>query len=156
MKSRLEDLLATADRQLATRSYDAAIDNFRTALAEPGAADAGVQARLDAACRIRDEARGIAPPPLEEALPPAPIAVKPVVEVAAAPVPQPLAPAEQTAIEPPSFELLEDNPALRASRRDEYPYVEVQPISILNPTLPPETPGDKLVDALVSVFKFFS
>lgn len=54
MRTRLEDLIATADRQLASRSYDAAIDTYRTALAEPGAAEAGVAERLEAACGARD------------------------------------------------------------------------------------------------------
>jgi TonB family protein len=58
MKSRLDDLIATGDAQLLSRSYDAAIDTFRTALAEPGAAEAGVARRLEAACRVRDAARG--------------------------------------------------------------------------------------------------
>ena len=59
MKSRLEDLIATADRQLASNSYDAAIDTYRTALGEAGAVEAGVESRLQAACRARDEARGV-------------------------------------------------------------------------------------------------
>lgn len=158
MKSRLEDLLATADRQLANRSYEAAIDNYRTALGEPGADEAGVQAKLDAACRMRDGARGIAPPtmdaPVSVALEPVVIAAaEPAVEVTIAPPP---APADETPIEPPSFQLIEDNPAFLEGPRRGNDYVESPPISILNPTLPPETPGDKIVDAIVSVIEFFS
>src|ERR1700684_4356701 len=77
MRTRLDDLIATADRQLASRSYDAAIDTYRTALGEGGAAEAGIEERLEAACRTRDEARGIvrpveppAPPKVETAEPP--------------------------------------------------------------------------------------
>lgn len=152
MKSRLEDLLATADRQLAAGSYDAAIDNYRTALGEPGAGASRVAEKLAGACRVR----GIVPPTPETPAPApveAPVVAAPTEQMVEATVEPP--PAQQ-AIEPPSFQLLEDNAALQASRRDEYPYVEVKPISILNPTLPPETPGDKIVEAIVSVIEFFS
>src|SRR5580704_1462136 len=83
MRSRLDDLIATADRQLASRSYDAAIDTYRTALGEPGAAEAGVEELLESACRARDDARGIVRPP------------PPTVEITAMPVETPAAvPAE--------------------------------------------------------------
>jgi hypothetical protein len=93
MRSRLEDLIVTADRQLASRSFDAAVDTLRTALGEPGAIEAGVEDRLEAARRARDESCGIVrPAPIST---PAmavvvPIAVEPiaVVQVAPAPAPQ--------------------------------------------------------------------
>ena len=62
MRSRLEDLIVTADRQLASRSFDAAVDTLRTALGEPGAIEAGVEDRLEAARRARDESCGIVRP----------------------------------------------------------------------------------------------
>ena len=57
MEGRLRDLVSTADRQLAAKSYDAAIDTYRTALAEPDAVGADIEARLEVACRARDAAR---------------------------------------------------------------------------------------------------
>ena len=150
MKSRLEDLLATADRQLAAGSYAAAIDNYRTALSEPGADEAGVQAKLDAARGIvRPSAEAPAPIPAE---PPAVVAMEPAVEALI----EPPAPVEQIPIEPPAFQLIDDNPAILERPRRETSYVEPPPISILNPQLPPEKPSDKIVDAIVSVIEFFS
>ncbi|MEI9974404.1 MAG: hypothetical protein WDO73_21580 [Ignavibacteriota bacterium] len=146
MRSRLEDLIATAERQLASRSYDAAIDTYRTAWNEDGAA-AGVESRLDAAYQARDEARGIVrrvevlmPPPM-----PAPV---PDIEAAAHPdtAPPPPSPApviDARPIEPPSFSLIEaDDYTLARAERREYP-LEVERLSILHPTAPPpasETP----------------
>ena len=143
MRTRLEDLLATADRQLGSRSYDAAIDSYRTALAEPGAAEAGVEDRLEAACRARDEALGIVrpvePPPRAE--PEAPESAPPPVDVQ--PEPPAEAPPEpmigSRLVEPPAFELLEPEPYERRGPR-EYP-LEVERLSILDPIpAPPEEP----------------
>jgi hypothetical protein len=87
MRSRLEDLIVTADLQLASRSFDAAVDTLRTALGEPGAAEAGVAGRLEGACLARDEARGIVrPAPMQPIAEVAPIAVEPIAEVQAAPM----------------------------------------------------------------------
>src|SRR5580692_9264012 len=118
MRSRLDDLIATADRQLASRSYDAAIDTYRTALSEPGAAEASVEELLEAACRARDEARGIVrPPPPSVAI----AAIAPVETVAEMPVeprpepePSPPQPAaiDEKPREPPRFLLVEDDPAM--------------------------------------------
>jgi hypothetical protein len=144
MRTRLEDLIATADRQLASRSYDAAIDTYRTALGEPGATEAGVMDRLEAACRVRDEALGIVravetpvPPPAEV---PLEVAAVPAIETAPVPEPEPApTPQRQAAfrtIEPPAFHLIEDDPSIleRPSRdyRDRYADIEVR--SILDPT----------------------
>jgi len=62
IESRLRDLLTTADRQLESKSYDAAIDTYRTALS-CGPTDeqrADIEARLEAASQARDAARGTA------------------------------------------------------------------------------------------------
>jgi hypothetical protein len=156
MRTRLEDLLATADRQLASRSYDAAINTYRTALTEPGAAEAGVEERLEAACRVRDEARGIVrqeepPAPPEEAPEAAPVPepAPPVVDIQPEPRPEPApepAPEpviESRPVEPPAFALLEPEMfETRASR--EYP-LEVENLSILHPTPAPEEPEDSQV-----------
>ena len=146
MKSRLEDLLATADTQLASRSYDAAIDTYRTALDEPGAAEAGVGEKLEAACRARDEARGIVRP--EPA--PAPAAVEiatPAVESLAPPRVQELAPppaagppVEYPPIEPPSFDLVEDSPSRPELYRGEQNR-DVKKLSILDAAVLPEEDG---------------
>ena len=141
MRSRLEDLIATADRQLAGRSYDAAIDTYRTALLEPGAADAGVEQQLETACRARDEARGIvqpAPPVIVETAAPA---VEPTAEPEPAP-PTEAATADDRPTDPPAFPLIE-----RPERK--YP-LEVERISILNPEPLPEDP-DPLIGARILV-----
>ena len=152
MRTRLEDLIATADRQLASRSYDAAIDTYRTALGEPGATEAGVMDRLEAACRVRDEALGIvravetpAPPPVE---PPVELAAPPAIETGPVPVPEPEpapTPQRQAAfrtIEPPAFHLIEDDPSMleRPSQdsRDRDRYADIEVRSILDPTPAPE------------------
>lgn len=155
MRTRLEDLIATAERQLASRSFDAAIDTYRTALSEPGAAEAGVEERLDAACRTRDEARGIvrpveAPAPAAPA-PPAPL-MPPAQEVAPAdipaappqrvepkpePAPQPVEPFRT--IEPPSFRLLEPDEAEMMDRPDRQDYQQdIEKLSIIDPQPLPE------------------
>jgi hypothetical protein len=195
MRTRLDDLIATADRQLASRSYDAAVDTYRMALGEPGAAEAGVGDRLEAACRARDEARGIvrpveapAPPKAEMAVPPAappaelrmdaepsPPAVPPIdrepppavpridleppaelrtdpeppsAESRIAPELEPPQVVDSRPIEPPSFHLIDDDPFLLGSTdreqypeqyREQYPTLEVEKLSILNPTPAPET-----------------
>jgi TonB family protein len=59
LESRVRDLLSTADRQLDSGAYDAAIDTYRTALAalssEAGAdARAEIEGRLSSAVRVRD------------------------------------------------------------------------------------------------------
>lgn len=148
MRSRLEDLIATANRQMAGRSYDAAIDTYRTALLEPGAAEAGVEERLEGACRARDEARGIvrpavpSPPVIVEAAAPA---VAPIAEAEPAQLPEPqrqAAPADDRPAEPPPFHLIE-----RPERG--FP-TEVERISILNPEPLPEDP-EPLVGARILV-----
>jgi len=57
LEGRVRDLLSTADRQLASHSYDAAIDTYRTALAEfsgdSATVRAGIEERLAAAARAR-------------------------------------------------------------------------------------------------------
>ena len=65
LEGRVRDLVSTADRQLASRSYDAAVDTYRTALAEvSGGAAAAVRAeiegRLAAALQARDTAQRVA------------------------------------------------------------------------------------------------
>jgi len=145
MRTRLEDLLATADRQLASRSYDAAIDTYRTASMEPGAAEAGVEELLGAACRARDEARGIVPPveppdpPEEEPPAPAPPLVDVQPEVPPPPQPQPVV--ESRPVEPPSFQLLEPEPYMERRPVQEIP-LEVEKLSILHPTAAPEEPDE--------------
>jgi len=143
VRSRLEDLLATAERQLAARSYDAAIDTCRTALNEPGAAEAGVQERLGAACRVRDEARGIVRPveapalPVEIAAPP----VEPPAETPADPEPPPAPlPVEPfRTIEPPSIKLHQPDVVATIERQDFPDYqLEVEKLSILHPSPAPE------------------
>jgi outer membrane biosynthesis protein TonB len=159
VRTRLEDLIATAERQLASRSFDAAIDSYRTALSEPGAAEAGVEERLDAACRTRDEARGIvrpveAPPPAPPAplMSPAPSPPPPAREIAPAnipaapprrvepkpePAPQPVEPFRT--IEPPSFRLLEPDQAEMMDRRDPQDYrQDIEKLSIIDPQPLPE------------------
>ena len=153
MKTRLEDLIATAERQLASRSYDAAVDTYRTALSEPGAAEAGVEERLDAACRTREEARGMvrpveAPAPLMPPAPPAPPAqeIAPAdipaappqrVEPKPEPAPQPVEPFRT--IEPPSFRLLEPDEAEMMDRRDPQDYrQDIEKLSIIDPQPLPE------------------
>ena len=145
MASRLDDLVITGDRQLASQAYEAAIDTYRTALSEPGAVEAGVEDRLKAACRARDTARGVVPP----AEPPAPPDVEEVgapVETPAAPQVEPepeLEPAppavDDRPIEAPAFHLLEDDPSM-LERTERPEYVESKPLSILDPTPPPPEP----------------
>jgi hypothetical protein len=143
MRSRLEDLIATADRQLASRSFDAAIDTYRTALSEPGAVEAGIAKRLEAACRTRDAALGVVrpveqPPELPEA-PPAPLPELPVVEMTKEPRPE-LPPPElvdNRPIEPPSFHLIEDDPPV-FERPQPQSYESPEPLSILDPKPPAE------------------
>src|SRR5580698_2493280 len=113
MRSRLDDLIATADRQLASRSYDAAIDTYRTALSEPGSGEASVEELLEAACRARDEARGIVRPPppvVEIATPPVERAIP--LEPQPEPEPAPQAVLDDSPIAPPRFSLVEDDPAM--------------------------------------------
>jgi hypothetical protein len=138
MRTRLDDLIATAERQMASHSYDAAIDTYRTALGEPGAVEAGVEQRLERACRVRDEERGVvrfaeapAPPlPLVASMPAPP----PEPRVELDPEPEPAcAPQvfDDRPIEPPSFHLVEDDPSmLERFGRKEYP-LEVEKLSIL-------------------------
>lgn len=169
MRTRLEDLIATAERQLASRSYDAAVDTYRTALSEPGAAEAGVAERLDAACRVRDEARGIVRP-VEAPAPPAPTPPPPPPEIAAvptlaplevaappAPVPQPVE--RFRTIEPPTFKLLEpDVVAEIMERRDQRDFQQdVERLSIIDPKPLPEEHDPLLlmrvaIAALIFVF----
>jgi hypothetical protein len=154
MKTRLEDLIATADRQLASRSYDASIDTYRMALGEPGAEEAGVAERLEAACRARDGVRGIVhavepPVPPEEppADPPAapredPEPAPPQIDPEPEPPPKPIEERpEEQAIEPPTFQLVEPEPFTmeRPERQQEF-QLEVEKLSILNPTPPAEAP----------------
>jgi hypothetical protein len=142
MRTRLDDLIATADRQLASRAYDAAIDTYRTALGEPGAMEAHVEQLLDAACRIRDEARGMVRP-AEPIAPPEPLPEIPAppaearTESKPEPEPAPRVEIDNSPIEPPAFHLIEDDPSmLERPRRDRY--VEYNVRSILDPTPPPE------------------
>jgi len=148
MRSRLDDLIATADRQLASRSYDAAIDTYRTALSEPGAVEASVEELLELACLARDDARGIVrplPPTVEmAAMPVEAVAVMPV-EPQAEPEPAPAQPVvipvviDDRPMEPPRFSLVEDDPAiLERFERERYPKLEVENLSILHPTPPPQ------------------
>jgi hypothetical protein len=158
MRSRLEDLIAGADRQLASRSYDAAIDTLRMALGEPGAVDAGVEDRLDAACRLRDDARGIvrpAPPPPLSVSPPeadAAVIVEPSAVARVEPETEPAPPIlDERPIEPPRFLLVEDDPPLlERPGREPYPVLEVEKVSILDPTPLPEEP-DPMILARVAV-----
>jgi len=151
VRTRLEDLIVTAERQLAARSYDAAIDTYRTAMSEPGAAEAGVEERLDAACRVRDEACGIVRP-VEAPMPPAPSPPPPAQEIAPADIPvappqsvgpKP-APARQPVepfrtIEPPTFRLLEPDEAEMMDRRDPQDYRrDIEKLSIIDPQPLPE------------------
>ena len=149
MTSRLDDLLATAERQLASHSYDAAIDTYRTALGEPGAAESGVAQLMEAACRVRDEARGIVPavetapaesppPRLDSEREPEPVREDPQPE----PAPQPIR--ENRPTEPPTFHLLEPEPF--AERREGGPPpLDVENLSILHPAAPPEETESGLV-----------
>ena len=120
MKSRLEDLIATADRQLASNSYDAAIDTYRTALGEAGAVEAGVDSRLQAACRARDEARGVvgltAPLTAETVEPPLARQLEPVPrEPDTGPNEAPsLRPKAETVEPPPAWQLGQEPPASAA------------------------------------------
>ena len=63
LEGRVRDLLSTADRQLAAQSYDAAIDTYRTALAElsneSAAARTDVAGRLAAAGRARETSQRV-------------------------------------------------------------------------------------------------
>ena len=143
MKTRLEDLISTAERQLASRSYDAAIDTYRTAMGEPGAADAGVGEKLEAACRARDEARGIVrPAPASVAVEIAPPSVESPVPPRADPRPAPAraeeAPAKNEPIKPPSFYLVEDDPSRPELYRKEQ-NLDLQ--KILDTALQPEESG---------------
>ena len=62
VETRLRDLLATADRQLESKSYDAAIDTYRTALScDPTAEQrSDIEARLETASHAREATRGAA------------------------------------------------------------------------------------------------
>jgi len=197
MRTRLEDLIATAEAQLAAQSYDAAVDTYRTAMGEPGAEEAGVAARLAAACQARDAARGVpAPePPVEE--PPVPMAAAPpeapvetqgtppeqparswrfrTVSPPAAPMETRVAPPEQAPpdppaappppaetddrpIEPPAFQLIEDDPSMleRPRRRYEEP-PEVEKLSILDPTpLPAVSPQQQGARLFLAALIFFA
>ena len=139
MRTRLEDLIAAAERQLASRSYDAAIDTYRTALSEPGAAEAGVEDRLAAACGVRDEARGIVRP-VEAPAPPAPSPPPPPpLEIAPPPALAPLPVEPFRTIEPPSFQLLEPDEAEMMERPGRQDYQqEVERLSIIDPQPLPE------------------
>ncbi len=142
----MDDLIATADRQLASRSYEAAIDTYRTAAGEPGAAEAGIEEKLEAACRGRDTARGVVRPVAPPEPPPAPVAeVAPPIELPAEPrqepepepEPAPAAAIDDRPVEPPAFYLIEDDPSmLERPRRDRYAEIDVR--SILDPTPAPE------------------
>jgi hypothetical protein len=62
--SRVRDLIATAQKQLALQSYDAAIDSYRTALAElapdtPAATRSDIEGCLAAAEQARDTSRRV-------------------------------------------------------------------------------------------------
>jgi TonB family protein len=63
LEGRVRDLLSTADRQLAAQSYDAAIDTYRTALAElsndSAAVRTDVEERLAAAVRARETSQRV-------------------------------------------------------------------------------------------------
>jgi hypothetical protein len=142
MRSRLDDLLANGARQLASESYEAAIDTYRTALGEQGASEAGVEELLESACRRRDEARGIVPPPEPVAAPALSRVGEPVESPAAAPAEQPPQlepdPVPQTVvvdptIEPPRFLLAQDAPSILEECRREPYHMEVERLSILNP-----------------------
>jgi hypothetical protein len=135
----LEDLIATAGRQLAARSFDAAIDTYRTALSEPGAAEAGVEERLDAACRARDEARGVVRP-VEAPIPSAPSPPPtPPIEIAPPPAPAPQPVKSFRTIEPPTFRLLEPDEAEIIDRRGRQDYQQdIEKLSIIDPQPLPE------------------
>lgn len=155
MKSRLEDLIGTADRQFAARSYDAAIDTYRTALSEPGAVEAGVPDRLEAVVRARDESRGIIraaeppPPPVEppgESPPapqkdPEPEPSPPEVDPQPDPPPKP--------IDPPSFQLLELEPYDGRLEPPDLTPPDVRPISILDTQAPPEEIDPNVVPRII-------
>jgi len=158
VRTRLEDLIATAERQLASRSYDAAIDTYRTALSEPGAAEAGVEERLEAACRARDEARGIVRP-MEAPMPPAPSSPSPPPALEMAPRPAPAPPAASSppplgmapppvpapqpvepfrTIEPPTFQLLEPEESMMERRGRQDFEQDIEKLSIVDPQPLPE------------------
>jgi TonB family protein len=64
LEGRVRDLVSTADRQLAAQSYDAAIDTYRTALAElssdaAAAVRAGIEERLASAGRARETSQRV-------------------------------------------------------------------------------------------------
>jgi len=133
VRTRLEDLIATAERQLASRSYDAAIDTYRTALKEPGAAEAGVEDPLAAANGVRDEVRGIARPVEAPAPPPPPLEIAPPL----APAPQPVE--RFRTIEPPTFQLLEPDEATMMERPGRPDYrQDIEKLSIIDPQPLPE------------------
>jgi len=152
MPTRLQDLISTADKQLASRAYDAAIDTYRTALGEPGAVEEGVAGRLDAACRARDAARGVAPsaePPTPSitapapapfAEPPAPSIMETVVAPPARPAEPEPAPLDDGPIEPPAFHLIEDDPSILERPHREHSAEFERPLSILDPAPLPEEP----------------
>jgi TonB family protein len=152
MASRLDDLISTGEKQLASRSYDAAIDTFRTALGEPGAVELDVAGRLDAACRARDAARGVVPLPAEPPAPPpkvelAPLPVEAPAERLVEPTPEPEAVDDRT-IEAPAFHLIEDDPyMLERARRGQH--VEAERLSILDPTPLPEEPDRMQIARIV-------
>jgi hypothetical protein len=139
VRTRLEDLIATAERQLASRSFDAAIDTYRTALSEPGAAEAGVEERLTAACRARDEARGIVRPVVASAPPaPSPPPPPPPIEIAPPPAPAPERVKPFRTIEPPTFRLLEPEESIMEGRgRQDYQH-DFEKLSIVDPQSQPE------------------
>jgi TonB family protein len=64
MDGRMRDLISTADRQLASKSYDAAIDSYRTALGQiaddAAALRADIEGRLEAAIRAREASQRVA------------------------------------------------------------------------------------------------
>jgi hypothetical protein len=170
----LEDLIATADRQLASRSYDAAIDTYRTALGEPGAAEAAVAERLEAACGARDLAsvamRGAGRPepprvdpepvrPEQPRIDPEPTPVEPRIdpkpEPPAEPPPDPETPptpmAVERPIEAPLFRLIEDDRSmLESPSRGQYP-MEMEKLSILDPNPLPEEKGDPMLMVRIAV-----
>ncbi|HEX3744642.1 MAG TPA: hypothetical protein VHW09_11955 [Bryobacteraceae bacterium] len=151
MTSRLEDLLATAERQFAARSYDAAIDSYRTALGEPYAAEAGVAELLAKATRSRDEARGVAPAEMPavavEEAPPLPACEEPAPTAVIAPVAERIV--EEKPIAPPTFQLLQSDRDY-AEQQDADLRLEVEKLSILNPSAPPES-TDQLASARLIV-----
>jgi hypothetical protein len=155
MASRLEDLLTTGDKQLASLAYEAAIDTYRTALGEAGAAEAGVEARLQAACEARDAARGVVryrepepapvPPQAETAATALELPAEPEVQIPAVP---PAPGADSRPVEPPSFQLIENySPALE--RPQPSAYVEPKPLSILDSTPAPDGPDQAMIMRIV-------